>query len=61
MKVNEDDDFGEGETEDTQPVKNELEVYVDPKAANGTRLIKKTDEPIGFASPYDKKLLQTYP
>lgn len=58
MKTDDDDDFGEGEVEDTQLVKTDvtwrMEVGKDDRFA-------KVEEPFNFKSPHDPKLLQTFP
>ena len=59
MKADDDDDFGEGETEDTQLVKNDVEWRVDTKLVDDR--MQKIEEPLYFKSPHDPKLLQSYP
>lgn len=57
MKTDDDDDFGEGEVEDTQQVKTDVTWRIDKEEP----LSQKVEEPFNFKSPYDAKLLQTFP
>lgn len=63
LKVYDEDDFGEGEIEDTQLVLNEVDPrpsLVSPKHISGTTC-DVPEELVGFKSPYDPKQLASYP